>query len=127
MNTINLPFQAISDVFEAISSPIRIQILLAIGTEEACVCHLENVLNLRQAFISQHLMVLREAGLVIDRREGRFIYYSLRDPALLDLLQTTARMQKLDVPSLIPAPECDCPKCRNKRVVNHELHVKSRK
>jgi len=113
-NTIKSPYQTISDVFEAASSPIRIQILLALGTGEACVCHLENMLELRQAYISQHLMVLREAGLVIDRREGRFIFYSLRDPALLDLVQAAARFQNIEVPIMTSSSECDCPNCRNK-------------
>ena len=89
-NTIKSPYQTISDVFEAASSPIRIQILLALGTGEACVCHLENLLNLRQAYLSQQLMVLRDAGLVTDRREGRFIFYSLRDPALLELVTSSS-------------------------------------
>jgi DNA-binding transcriptional ArsR family regulator len=115
MNTINSPYQTISDVFEAISSPIRIQILLAIGTDEACVCHLESLLNLRQAYISQHLMVLREAGLVMDRRKGRFIFYSLRDSALLDLIQAAARLQRLEVPTLVSSSECACPNCHSKR------------
>ena len=114
-NTIKSPYQTISDVFEAASSPIRIQILLALGTEEACVCHLENLLNLRQAYISQHLMVLREAGLVMDRREGRFIFYRLRDPVLLELVQAVARLQGIEVPALVLSSECDCPNCRRKR------------
>jgi ArsR family transcriptional regulator len=113
-NTIKSPYQTISDVFEAASSPIRIQILLALGTGEACVCHLENLLKLRQAYISQHLMVLREAGLVIDRRKGRFIFYSLRDPVLLDLVQAAARFQNIELPIMTSSSECDCPNCRNK-------------
>jgi DNA-binding transcriptional ArsR family regulator len=114
-NTIKSPYQTISDVFEAASSPIRIQILLALGTGEACVCHLETLLELRQAYISQHLMVLREAGLVIDRREGRFIFYRLLDPVLIELVQAVARLQGVEVPALVLSSECDCPKCRRKR------------
>ena len=51
----------ISRLLESISKPARIQILLAIGEDEACVCHLEAVLGYRQAYISQQLMALREA------------------------------------------------------------------
>jgi len=52
----------------------RLSILLAIGEGEACVCHLEAVFGLRQAHISQQLMVLRDAGLVTDRRDGWNIF-----------------------------------------------------
>ena len=115
MNIMNSPYQTISDVFEAISSPIRVQILLALGTDEACVCHLECLFKHARLISPQHLMALREAGLVDDRRKGRFIFYSLRDPALLDLVQTAARLQRLEVPTLISSSECDCPNCRRKR------------
>lgn len=54
---------AIADLFRLLGQPVRLRILLAIGTGEACVCHLEAHLGLRQALISQYLMVLRDAGL----------------------------------------------------------------
>ncbi|MFM8368324.1 MAG: ArsR/SmtB family transcription factor, partial [Chloroflexota bacterium] len=62
---------------EAIASPQRIAILLAIGKGEACVCHLETALGLRQAYISQHLMALRKADILQDRREGRYVFYKI--------------------------------------------------
>ncbi len=77
----------ISRLLRAISTPARLQILLAIGTGEACVCHLEEALGLRQAYISQQLMTLRDVGLLQTRREGRFIYYRLKNPELLDLIR----------------------------------------
>ena len=113
-NTIKSPYQTISDVFEAASSPIRIQILLAVGMGEACVCHLENLLNLRQAYLSQQLMVLRDAGLVTDRRKGRYIFYSLRNPAILELVKAAARFQDIEMPVIMSPSDCDCPNCRSK-------------
>lgn len=81
-----LPDEKISRIFRAISTPARIRILMAIGKGEACVCHLEALLDLRQAYISQQLMEIRDAGLLETRREGRYIFYRLTEPDLLDKL-----------------------------------------
>lgn len=101
----------------AIASPQRIAILLAIGTGEACVCHLEAALGWRQAYISQHLMALRKADILLDRREGRYVFYRLKDASLLDLLTASARLSGLPaetVSALINTevnPSCECPQC----------------
>jgi len=101
----------------AISSSQRIAILLLIGTGEACVCHLEASLRWRQAYISQHLMALRKAGILQDRREGRYIFYSLKDASILDLVTASATISGISaktVSSLINTqanPSCECPKC----------------
>jgi DNA-binding transcriptional ArsR family regulator len=105
--------EQITDLLQTIGQPARLQILLAIGDGEACVCHLEATLGWRQAYLSQHLMALREAGLVTDRREGRFIYYRLSDPRLLGVLRQIAEMQHVVLPELSPSPSCTCPNCSN--------------
>jgi DNA-binding transcriptional ArsR family regulator len=110
-----LAIEGIAELLQIISQPARLQILLTIGDGEACVCHLEAVLGWRQAYISQHLMALREAGLVTDRRQGRFIHYRLRDPRLLDLVRQAARLRgeqaEIDLSSIPSADRCQCPKC----------------
>jgi ArsR family transcriptional regulator len=93
-----------------------LQILLAIGTGEACVCHLEVALGLRQAYISQHLMALRKADILLDRREGRYIFYRLKDAALLDLVAAAAALSGHPaeaVSALInnKSLSCECPQC----------------
>jgi ArsR family transcriptional regulator, arsenate/arsenite/antimonite-responsive transcriptional repressor len=111
------PLEPVASLLETISPLTRLQILLAIGTGEACVCHLEAALNLRQAYISQHLMVLRKADILLDRREGRYIFYRLKDPSLLDLITVSARLSGLStetVSALINTrvnPSCECPQC----------------
>lgn len=113
----NNPSIRISNLLKAISQPARLQILLAIGEGEACVCHLEAALGQRQVYISQQLIALRSAGLVADRRDGRFIYYRLADSALLDLVQQAARLAGLSPAELadISPPRilvtCGCPHC----------------
>jgi ArsR family transcriptional regulator len=100
-----------------IASPQRVAILLAIGTGEACVCHLEAMLGWRQAYISQHLMALRKADILTDRREGRYVFYRLRDASFLDLITASARLSGF-APETVSAlintqthPSCDCPNC----------------
>jgi len=101
----------------AIASSQRIAILLAIGTGEACVCHLEAALGWRQAYISQHLMALRKADILQDRREGRYIFYKIKDASLLDLITASARLSGLSAESVSALintrvhPSCECPQC----------------
>lgn len=107
----------ISRLLRAISQPSRLEILLAIGSGEACVCHLEAYLGQRQAYISQHLMALREVGIVGARREGRNIFYYLKDKQTLDLVQQAAGLAGIPQDELqfgTPAtllPNCTCPHC----------------
>jgi len=101
----------------AIASPQRIAILLLIGKGEACVCHLEASLGWRQAYISQHLMALRKADILQDRRDGRYIFYSLKDASILDLVTVSASLGGVPaetVTALINTqihPSCECPQC----------------
>jgi DNA-binding transcriptional ArsR family regulator len=102
---------SITDLFRLLGVPPRVQILQVIGNGEACVCHLEAWLGLRQALISQHLMALREAGLVSTERKGRNIYYRVANPALLALVvQAAAMLGEQPVPEK-PINACPCPKC----------------
>lgn len=109
--------QKIAIPLTAINSPQRIAILLAIGKGEACVCHLEAALGWRQAYISQHLMALRKADILQDRREGRFVYYRLKNASYLDLILDSATLSGLSaetVSSVINTqtyPACECPHC----------------
>jgi ArsR family transcriptional regulator len=111
------PLQPISSLLETIAPLTRLQILLAIGTGKACVCHLEAALGLRQAYISQHLMALRKADILLDRREGRYIFYRLKDPSLLDLITASAALSGVSadtISALINTqinPSCECPQC----------------
>jgi len=110
------PLEPIASLLETISPLTRLQILLAIGTGEACVCHLEAALGLRQAYISQHLMALRKADILLDRREGRYIFYRLKDATLLDLIIAAAPLSGISaevVSALInrKSLSCECPQC----------------
>lgn len=104
----------ISKLLKAISPPQRLKIIRAIGADEVCVCHLEALFpQWRQAYISQHLMALREADVLTSRRDGRYIFYRLTNPRLLELIEMAAVTAGLAGSSLqaISASECECPRC----------------
>lgn len=65
------------NLFRALSDETRLRIMVLLSERELCVCQLEWALGLSQAKVSRHLIVLKSAGLVKDRREGLWIFYSL--------------------------------------------------
>jgi DNA-binding transcriptional ArsR family regulator len=121
--------EAIADLLHTLGQSERLKILLAIGQQEACVCHLEAALGLRQAYISQHLMAMRQAGLVTARRDGRNIYYRLQDPSILGFIRQAgvqagldqAQMSQAQVPSL--PPNCPCPHCAEEPMPEFEART----
>ncbi|MDP4708371.1 MAG: metalloregulator ArsR/SmtB family transcription factor, partial [Cyanobium sp. MAG_237] len=72
-------------LLKAMADPLRLQVLEALGGGERCVCELTSELGLAQSKLSFHLKVLREAGLIEARDEGRWVYYSLRTDAIEQL------------------------------------------
>jgi ArsR family transcriptional regulator len=82
--------ETLAQALDGLGQPLRFQLLLIIADGQACVCHFEQILGLRQAKISQHLMHLRRAGLVLTSREGRHIYYRLSNPLLYPALRQLA-------------------------------------
>jgi ArsR family transcriptional regulator len=75
-----------ADLFNALAHPSRLEILELLRDGEACVCHIQAMLEQRQAYISQHLNVLRQAGLVASRKEGLRVYYQISDPKLFEVI-----------------------------------------
>ena len=67
-------------IFKAFSDETRLRVLFLLSDRELCVCEIVAVLGMPQGKVSRHLTVLRHAGLVTDRREGLWIYYSLASP-----------------------------------------------
>ena len=102
-------------ILKVLAHPARIAILEILRNGEQCVCHFEAALGLRQAYISQQLMVLRRAGIVTSRREGWNHYYRVTKPeiyAVLDALyQVTGTSPESPEAALVT---CTCPRCRQK-------------
>ena len=113
------PLGKASDLLSSIGNPVRMQILLALGSGEACVCHLESQLGLRQAHLSQQLMILRRMKIITARRSGKYIYYRLVKPEILEIIRAAGRASGEEIVK-IPrraSASCVCPKCDLERSV----------
>ncbi len=69
-------------VFHALSDRKRLRIVEILRSGESCVCDLAGSLEIRQSLLSFHLRTLRDAGLVTDRKEGRWVHYALNEEVL---------------------------------------------
>jgi ArsR family transcriptional regulator, arsenate/arsenite/antimonite-responsive transcriptional repressor len=72
-----LDVRAASRLFKALGDETRLRIVALLSHGELCVCHLQEALGLSQPAVSRHLGVLRAAGVVADRRGGKWVYYRL--------------------------------------------------
>ena len=79
-------------LFHALSDETRLGILEMLRGGERCVCDLQADLDAAQSRLSFHLRVLREAGLVTDRKEGRWSYYALVPDALAEVHAAAVRL-----------------------------------
>lgn len=120
MNKLIPPHEKIGDLLASIGNPVRVQILLAIGTGEACVCHLESLLELRQAYISQQLMLLRQKKIITSRREGKYIYYRLVKPEVLEVLRAAGQIVGVPKDEFViqEHSSCECPRCSAEATVS---------
>jgi DNA-binding transcriptional ArsR family regulator len=89
--------------------PVRLQILDMLRQGEICVCHIETALGKRQAYISQQLMSLRDAGLVSARKHGLQVYYRLNDDLVADVLYLIHGIS--EQPQAEALNGCPCPQC----------------
>jgi DNA-binding transcriptional ArsR family regulator len=109
-------FKAQAKLFKALMHPVRLEILDELREDEACVCHLEAHLGYRQAYISQHLSKLRDAGLVQDRRDGWNIFYRVIKPEVFELIDNAGLLvgeKQLENKQKHRSKDkrCPCPKC----------------
>ncbi len=73
--------------FKTLGDKTRINILMALDIHEMCVCDLSVLLNMTKSSVSHQLRVLKEAGLVKYRKEGKNVFYSLDDHHVKDIIE----------------------------------------
>ncbi len=103
-----------ADLLKIIAHPTRLAVLDILRDGEQCVCHMEAMIGLRQASISQQLMILRQSGLVEFRRDGLNMYYRVVKPeifSLLDAVNTASGQTTKPVTHRHANTDCPCPKC----------------
>jgi ArsR family transcriptional regulator len=84
----------VAQLFHALSDETRLQIIDCLQECEQCVCDLTDVLKAGQSRLSFHLKTLKDAGLITDRREGRWVYYSLNHGAVEELKDFAEMLEK---------------------------------
>ncbi len=82
-----------AELFHALSDRTRLAIIQMLRSGERCVCELQDELDAAQSRLSFHLKVLRDAGLVADRREGRWAYYRIVPEALAEVHDATVGLK----------------------------------
>lgn len=80
-------------LFHALSDDTRLEIMERLKEGEQCVCDLTDALKAGQSRLSFHLKVLKDAGLITDRPEGRWTYYALNREALEELEAVVQSLQ----------------------------------
>ncbi len=81
-----------AELFRALAHPARIRVLEVLSEAERSVGEMQPLVGIESSHLSQQLGVLRRAGLVTTRKEGSTVYYTIRDPALSELLAVAKRM-----------------------------------
>lgn len=102
-----------ADLYKVLAHPARLAILEIVRNEEHCVCHFEAILRKHQAYISQQLRVLRDAGLIECRRVGLNRFYRLTDKSIFKIIDGVSEFVDYAVEEsgrMSPA-HCVCPKC----------------
>jgi ArsR family transcriptional regulator len=114
-----------ANLLKLLAHPVRIAIIKILRQGEACVCHIEATLGVRQAYLSQQLAVLREAGIISDRRDGWNVFYQIQDQQVLDILDISAKIIQPGNSEIPLKPvSCPCPKCttsQNKVSYHHSI------
>jgi len=77
-------FELHSELLKALAHPRRLEIIQLLRDHELCVADIYSMLDLPQANISQHLMILREAQVVSTKRDGKQIFYKLTNPKIIE-------------------------------------------
>lgn len=87
-------------MFKALSEETRLRILSLMAEGEICVCDIAETLDMTQPNISFHLGMLKEAGLIKDRKNGRWVHYSLNDTDMFTRFLLLGIFEKMDIETI---------------------------
>lgn len=95
----------ITVIFKALCDENRVQILRILQNGELCACHLLEALNLSQPTLSHHMKVLCDSGLVVGRKDGKWMHYSISEEGTEIAVKVLRELTKVD---LSESGECCC-------------------
>jgi ArsR family transcriptional regulator, arsenate/arsenite/antimonite-responsive transcriptional repressor len=110
------PLHAAVDSLKALAHPARLRILALLRGGELCVCQMTEVIGLAPSTVSEHLTLLRRAGAVVERKEGKWVFYALRRGAGMESL-CQALWPQLETDEVLREDELRCARVRNTPLV----------
>jgi ArsR family transcriptional regulator len=99
-----LDLERAARLFQALSDPTRLRLLQTLRRGERCVCDLMDATDAAQSRVSFHLRVLKDAGLIVDRRAGRWVHYRIDTDALAEIEGVLDQLE----PEALSTARCDC-------------------
>jgi ArsR family transcriptional regulator len=94
-----------AELFHALSDKVRLEVIGLLLGGEHCVCDLMDHLDMGQSRLSWHLKTLSDAGIIVGRREGRWVYYSIDADALAE---ARSLLDSMKVSTRHRAPRSSC-------------------
>ena len=82
------------NVFKALSDPNRLRIMKMLGKRELCMCEVRTMLNLSNSTVSKHLTILRDAHLVLDSKEGKWVNFRLNEKSVHRFVRSVVGLVK---------------------------------
>lgn len=79
-------------IYKALAHPIRLKIMKKLIRQSMCVCEMNEDVDFSQSNLSQHLKVLRDAGIVYCEKEGLRINYYIKDPRIIEILKSVENL-----------------------------------
>lgn len=108
MNAQTVPTRIMLERFQAVAEETRLRIVRLLAGGERCVCELQEALDAAQSRLSFHLRKLKDAGVVEDRRDGRWVYYSLVPEALEEMRSFLGEVKPEERWLPVPSGDGDC-------------------
>ena len=119
-------YETLSNRLKLLAHPERLRILDVLRRDAECVCHLEALLGKPQPYVSQQLRFLRQAGLIVDEKEGQNVYYRLVDSEVMAWLDQMLGPATSEHPTMTAHKQviaCPCPKCSEEEVTLAPLEL----
>lgn len=107
-------YALLSERLKLLAHPERLRILDVLRRDAECVCHLEALLDKPQPYVSQQLRFLRQAGVIVDEKQGQNVFYRLIDGEIADWLARVLGPASGEHPAMSLHKRviaCVCPKC----------------
>jgi ArsR family transcriptional regulator, arsenate/arsenite/antimonite-responsive transcriptional repressor len=105
-NSSSAPPRRSAQLFHALSDETRIELIHLLRKGERCVCDLTSALDAAQSRLSFHLKVLKDAGIVTDRKQGRWVHYELNEDAFAEAHRLLTGLEPQEKPRLKKVEGC---------------------